>query len=303
LFALTSRLTPLPGFSHPGVSVSLKRDDELSFVAPGNKIRKLTAVIPWLKSQNVTACAILGGVQSNSVVSAASLLKEHGFKITCFVWGANHKIGNSFLLNLLLEPAELVTLNHIASEERTDFITQKMNHSYGAPSHWHALPEGFATPQGFEGAQSLAYDLLSQHQINKDSHIFIDAGTGLSAAALIKTLSVHPNSFAHIHVLALGSNFQNIQQNVLDWGISLEPQNWTVHQPEIGRSYGSTPRTILNFCTEFTRKHGVIVDPIYTGKLLHFCNTFLAKNKQIKHAIIIHGGGGHAVHGFPKLLK
>ena len=304
---LSSRLTPLVSLVSTGAEVFLKRDDELSFIATGNKLRKLSAILPYLQESGKKTCVIFGGVQSNSVLSATALFKEFGFSVLCFTWGRNYGTGNSLLLNLLARPEEVFDITGISPADRMNFA-HKILVQKGIGIHECAFfPEGLNSPEGFVGAQSLATDLVNLGQICSNTDIFIDAGTGVSAAALVVKLGEMKATARKIHIVTLSESFQKMTDMIENMLLSFnensqikEFSSWQVCQPVVGKSFGSSPASVLHFVKSFAQQYGVLLDPVYTAKLVLTAQKIVNLDSQIRRAVIVHGGGGHAISGFFK---
>ena len=327
-----SRLCLLKNFanvhSSEGVSeheVWMKRDDELSFVATGNKIRKLSSLIPALIDQKIEICGLMGGWSSNSLVATVSLLKEFHIGVHCFVWGRPHPKGNSALLRHLLNEDEFTTLEEVSEQH---CLTQLKTLADGRKCK--LIPEGLSCPESFAGSITLGTELaISQRDpSNKFDQIFIDAGTGLSAAGLIAGLgaelglcevgSTPLNSIlkknseqkkrsTKIFIVSLAEEPLALSRRIEEC-LSWSPQHknipeWTVVPPVVGKSFGSVPNSVWEFSQKFAKEHGILVDPIYTAKLLMTAQTLLSSpvfslRSSPQRSVIIHSGGGHSLHGF-----
>ena len=105
-FNLQSRIHRLQWFGRSDIWV--KRDDELSFGVSGTKLRKHASIIPALKLKGIEEVVVIGGANSNNVLSAAQTLTENGIKITPFLLGPpSHKQGNLKLLSLFIDDDEI----------------------------------------------------------------------------------------------------------------------------------------------------------------------------------------------------
>jgi 1-aminocyclopropane-1-carboxylate deaminase/D-cysteine desulfhydrase-like pyridoxal-dependent ACC family enzyme len=105
-FNLQSRIHRLHWFGRSNIWI--KRDDELSFGVSGTKLRKHASIIPALKLKGIEEVVVIGGANSNNVLSAAQTLTENGIKITPFLLGPpSHKQGNLKLLSLFIDDDEI----------------------------------------------------------------------------------------------------------------------------------------------------------------------------------------------------
>eukprot|EP00808_Paulinella_micropora_P006572 g67075.t1 len=176
------------------------------------------------------------------------------------------------------------------------------------------IPEGACCPEAVSGALSLAADLekqlglgaasssssssssscSSQHatahsHIPRFDHIFMDSGTGLTAAATIWAFrwlqgqSQANITLPHLHVMLNAGNTESFHQRLQEvqgwlpaWMRSdLLPANnhmsaaasFTLHAPSVGKSFGSAPSATLREVRRLVSEHGVWTEPVYSGKL------------------------------------
>ena len=102
---LHSRVHPLNGFPSDHTNCYVKRDDELSVGISGSKVRKYSSIIPHLLATGVTTLVIIAGTQSNNLLAALQVAREHGFSVKAFLlkpWGIT-KRGNYALSRLMLK--------------------------------------------------------------------------------------------------------------------------------------------------------------------------------------------------------
>jgi len=111
-FNLQSRIHRLRWFDRSDIWV--KRDDELSFGVSGTKLRKHASIIPSLKGKGIEEVVVIGGANSNNVLSAAQTLTENNIKITPFLLGPpSQKLGNSKLFSLFVDDSEIHWISRV----------------------------------------------------------------------------------------------------------------------------------------------------------------------------------------------
>jgi 1-aminocyclopropane-1-carboxylate deaminase/D-cysteine desulfhydrase len=104
--------------------------------------------------------------------------------------------------------------------------------------------------------------------------VFIDAGTGFSAAALLYGLGFLKLK-VDVKVVWLGDAQGNFQEVLQRWrpaaealfGGTFELPRWDLVRPPTARSFGAVNRRILKEVAQVAREEGFLVDPIYTAKL------------------------------------
>ncbi|MEC7838735.1 MAG: 1-aminocyclopropane-1-carboxylate deaminase [Chlamydiota bacterium] len=314
-YNLQSRMHRLHTLDTSKVHVYIKRDDELSCAISGSKIRKYATLIPYLTSNKVQQVAVIGGAFSNNIVGISQLLLENRIQPTLFLRkpGNNKVHGNLFLTKLLVDEKNIHWIDrqdwpHV--EERALAYVQQKNQE-GILSQ--LIPEGAFLFSAFLGALSLSWDIIRNEQSENITfdHIFVDAGTGLQAIALILA---HSWSFhqAKIHCVLLAVNQQEFEQKLeaLSQEFSkfmgeevLPPTNYEVHIPKVAASFGSVSKKTLKFIANFAREEGVLLDPVYSGKLIYESQKIISENCIRGNVLLIHSGGTMSLLGFNELFK
>lgn len=277
---LHSRVHPLRTF--PGCYV--KRDDELGFGITGSKLRKYSTLVPYFISEQFDEVVVIGSAYSNHVMGITQLLIENGIKPILYLLGnADYPArGNLLFTKLLTDSIRWVSreewphVEEIARNEQKGFI----------------LPEGGFIAQSLPGAMTLAQDIARNEKELGFSfdHVFIDAGTGLSAIGLILG-----GVRALVHVLLLADDEKTFLLKLHRF--SKDPhQHFVLHRPETARSFGSVNRTVLDEIQFLARHEGILTDPIYSAKLF-FETRRVLKDIEGK-ALIIHSGGAHSLHNY-----
>ncbi|MGC1181406.1 1-aminocyclopropane-1-carboxylate deaminase [Legionella sp.] len=297
MWNLSSRVHPLNNFPNLGVNCYVKRDDELGCGISGSKLRKYSSLMPFLLKQGIQHLIIIGGPQSNNLLAALQLAREFSFKVTAFLikpWRLTLQ-GNFKLSSLFLNDQEIVWI------ERHDWcrvneLAQNYLNTLNEPGF--VVHEGASVPEAQSGAMSLAKDIIANEQFLGFTfqHIFIDAGTGFSAAALIKglTLLEHP---AQVHVLLLADNKATFQSK-LDLWFNLIPQNYDCFYPTTAKSFGSINQTIKKEICRLAREEGILADPIYAAKLFYEARHSIEMRQLQGKVLIIHSGGTLSIPSF-----
>ncbi|MFZ0564626.1 MAG: hypothetical protein WAM28_00285 [Chlamydiales bacterium] len=246
-YPVHSRVHPLCGFPP---KCYVKRDDELGFGISGSKLRKYRTLLPYLKAQKIEEVIVVGGAFSNNVLGISQLLIENRMRPLLFLRGRDEKKGNALFTRLLV-PQENIQWFTADKWRHIEKLAQeralKQTH-LGIRTTW--LPEGASCKQALPGALTLSLDICDNEKEMSLSfdHIFLEAGTAMTAAALILGLEwiEHP---AHVHVLILAGSISEFnsqlircQKEMISFtGKKVELTNrFTLHQPETAKSFGST---------------------------------------------------------------
>ncbi|HAT1772793.1 TPA: pyridoxal-phosphate dependent enzyme [Legionella pneumophila] len=297
MWNLSSRVHTLNRFPKQGVECYVKRDDELGCGISGTKIRKYSSLMPFLKIKGIRHLIIIAGAQSNNLLAALQVARECQLKVTAFLIKPKHlKIQGNFKLSLLfLHENEIIWVNREEWHRVNEFAEQYLK---GLRETGYILYEGANVPESMKGAMSLANDIKENERILGFAfdHIFIDAGTGFSAIALIKGF----NELQHkgiIHVLLLADSEGVFKKKLMHWS-EVNPDNYNCFYPTTAKSFGSVNQTIKKEIKRLAYEEGILADPIYSAKLFYESRKYIEKYQLKGKVLIIHSGGILTMPGF-----
>ncbi|MDP5172516.1 MAG: hypothetical protein NWR72_19905 [Bacteroidia bacterium] len=289
------RIHVLRGFQN----ASVMREDESGFGISGSKRRKLASLIPWILTERFDTVAIIGGSNSNHVVAAAQALLEHGLGVQAFLLKGREGplTGNAFLIDALIPEEKIIWIDRENWKEVAQTAT---TWAAQQPQRVFVLPEGGFCEAALPGAATLPLGL----DPSQFDHLWMDAGTGLSAIASL--LMIGRTSWKlHTHVVLMAGTAEEFVVQ-LDrasqwWETIFEeaaplPGAYSLHVPVTARSFGAVNATVWEEVRRLAREEGILADPVYTAKL------FLTARELIPHYagrhLIVHGGGGTGLMGF-----
>ncbi|KTD22578.1 hypothetical protein [Legionella londiniensis] len=291
---LNTRVHALNGFP-PNCYV--KRDDELSCGISGTKLRKYASLMPFLIQRRVKHLLVIAGSQSNNLLAAVQLARENGMKITAFLikpWKEMYQ-GNYKFSRLFIEDENIVWI------ERKNWAaveTIVSEYALNLKENYFILKEGASVAEAMPGAMTLGDDIIRNE---KESglcfhHIFIEAGTGFSAIALIKSLleKKHP---AFIHVLLLADDEVLFDEKLLKW-IKIKPKTVHCFYPETAKAFGAVNRQIKNEIKRVAKEEGILLDPVYSAKLFYESRHKIIREHLQGNKLLIHSGGLLSLCGF-----
>lgn len=299
-----SRVHRLPSCDTRQARIWVKREDESGFGISGCKKRKFASLLPYLKLQKISTVGLIGGARSNHVVGLLQLLREARLSVRLFLREdhAPARGGNAFLMRLLRREEEIQWISKAQWPEvgsiAQDWLDQQTERNY-------LVPEGGFCAPALPGLATLLYDIEGNEQELSFSHIFVDSGTGFTAATLLLLNAMRKRKTQIQVVRTAGSEaFLHAQVGTTSqWLTQLTGQAISV--PDLrtypsctARAFGSVNRTVKATVERFAREEGVLCDPIYTAKL------FLTAEQEVKAQALqgdvlwIHGGGGTGLLGF-----
>lgn len=305
LFPLHSRVHKM---QHAGLFV--KRDDELSFGISGSKLRKYVSLLPFLKKQKKTV-ALVGSPYSNHILSLTQLLKQAAVPYKLFLEKTHiaETKGNFFFLSLLTSKEEIIWIEK-APEFLSSTWTSELESQYQQEFVW--IPLGGCMDEALPGSLTLPLDILENEKELETTftHIFVDAGTGISAAALILGYA-YLQQKTQIHVVLIAGEKETFEKQLLSFKSTLEnlleekiPEinNYRTLIPITAKSFGSCNSTILKTIVETARSEGFFLDPLYTAKLLLTTKDTIKKESLEGNILWIHSGGALSLSGFQESL-
>jgi len=296
-YRLSSRahkMQKIPGY--------VKRDDELGFGVSGSKLRKYASLIPLLKGKKA---GLVGSARSNHILSLIQLLKQEGIEYGVFLEKPKTDLqaGNFFFTSLLLSPEEIFWVDK-APSKLTPEVIRHFEEIANDTFFW--VPPGANMKECLPGSLSLSLDILENERELGVSfeEIFVDAGTGATASALILGLAYLKKHVPVTVVLTAGTEetfleelnlFKEAAEEYL--GESLFLSDYRPVFPTTAKSFGCSNRKVFETIAKVAREEGMFLDPIYTAKLyLRF-----AENPGEK-ALWIHSGGALSLTGFQKQI-
>ena len=306
-FCLQSRIHRLRWFGRSDIWV--KRDDELSFGVSGTKLRKHASIIPFLKQQGIEEVVVIGGANSNNVLSAAQTLTENRIKMTPFLLGPpTRKQGNLRLLSLFVDDGDIHWFSRAQWGRCEEFANAYAAERTLRGQKTFVLPEGAHHRLALPGSLSLPLDVLRNEREAgvRFDHIFIDSGTGMVAQSLLASAGALDMK-ALFHVVMLAGSYEDFQsglsrviQYARDFlGVPLSSlPDYRKYFPVTARSFGSANKTVFKEIQRIARESGILTDPVYSAKLFHTARQTIHDQALKGNILLIHSGGGLALTGF-----
>lgn len=306
-FNLQSRIHRLRWFGRRDIWV--KRDDELGFGVSGTKLRKHASIIPSLKQKGIEEVVVIGGANSNNVLSAAQTLTENNIKMTPFLLGPpSQKQGNSKLLSLFIDDSEIHWISRSQWAECKDLVGSYVEERTSQGIKIFALPEGGHHKLALPGSLSILVDILRNEREAETcfDHVFIDSGTGMVAQSLLAgAAAVEKKTTFHIVVLA--GTFEEFKSGLsqvvkyteefLDVSISPLP-DYHLYYPTVAKSFGSTNNAIFKKIKSIAKEDGILTDPVYSSKLFITAKQTILDEALEGNILLVHSGGALALSGF-----
>ena len=266
-------------FDEQGISVFIKRDDLIHPMISGNKWRKLKYILKKAVAENKTHLVTFGGAYSNHLLATAAAAAKFGFKSTGIVRG--EEINNDTLFLCRLHGMELIFTDRESYRDKPGLF----NKYFGNDSNAFFIDEGGASIEGAQGCAELINELTEPYD-----NIFCACGTGTTAAGIINGLQKHKltTEFNAVPVFKNGGFIKDEIDKYL-----INPTNYHLHTDYHFGGYAKTDKELISFIKRFVTDTGILIEPVYTGKMLYAIYDLAAKGhfKPGSTILAIHTGG------------
>jgi 1-aminocyclopropane-1-carboxylate deaminase len=295
----SSVLQPIP---HPiaerhGVRLLLWRDDLLNPDLPGNKARKLKYNLQEATREGFTKLITFGGAYSNHLAAVAAAGRLFGFDTIGLVRGEAHQPLNPTLARCHADGMQLHYLDRSTYRRRTEpgFLTE-IQAQFGPA---YLLPEGGTNALALRGVAQLIGELRQHTDFDA---VAVAAGTGGTLAGLALGLAEAGHPARAVGVAALkDADFLRADIDALTQkaaGRTLP--NYELHTAYHFGGYAKLPPELRAFIQQFEAGFGVLLDPLYTSKLLAGVLDLIEKGHFAPGSTVVavHTGGLQAWAGF-----
>jgi 1-aminocyclopropane-1-carboxylate deaminase len=266
-------------FDEQGLSVFIKRDDLIHPIISGNKWRKLKYILKTASAQNKSHLVTFGGAYSNHLLATAAAAAKFGFKATGIVRG--EEIENNTLFLCKLHGMALLFTDRESYRDKPAFF----NKYFGDDTEAFFIDEGGASPEGVQGCAELVDELTQPYD-----YLFCACGTGTTAAGIINGLQKQGlnTQFNAVPVFKNGGFIKDEIDKYLN-----TPANYQLHTDYHFGGYAKTDNELITFIKQFVADTGILIEPVYTGKMLYAIYDLAAKNyfKPGSSILAIHTGG------------
>ena len=278
--------TPIQEIQHPllkeaKVRLLIKREDLNHPFVSGNKWWKLKYNLEEaVRLQNKTILTF-GGAYSNHIYATAAAAHELNLKSIGIIRGEETPTLNPTLafasqMNMKLHYVDRETYRNKNSPE---FIKNLQN-TFG---DFYMIPEGGSNELAVKGVHEFA-----QHLNIDFDYLCCAVGTGGTLAGLISGLDAQKQIIGFSSLK--GGDF--LKQEVEQYA-GIDKSNWRIETNYHFGGYGKQTQALLDFMHSFERQHHILLEQVYTGKMMFGVFDLIQKN-YFKHGstiLAIHTGG------------
>lgn len=297
IFKSENQKIELPVLKEKEVALYLKREDKIHPFVSGNKFRKLKYNIQEAKNQKKETLLTFGGAFSNHIVATAVAGNLNGFKTIGIIRGDElaHNLEETLQNNATLKEAhkngmtfEFVSRTVYRNKTEQSFIN-RLKEKFG---DFYFIPEGGTNNLAIKGCE----EILTNDDLNFD-YICCAIGTGGTISGLINASTLRQEV---IGFPALKGDFLQTEINNF-----VKKENWVLQTDYHFGGYAKYNEELIAFINNFKKETGVLLDPIYTGKMIFGILDLIEKNqfKKGSEILAIHTGGIQGIEGFNQKLK
>ncbi|WP_139924763.1 1-aminocyclopropane-1-carboxylate deaminase/D-cysteine desulfhydrase [Hymenobacter sp. DG01] len=287
---------PEPAADRAGVQLLLLRDDLNHPDLPGNKWRKLKYNLLEAGRLGQTTLLTYGGAYSNHLAAVAAAGRLTGLQTVGVVRGEelrkqplNPTLARARQDGMRLHFLDRTTYRRKHEPEVVAALLRELGPAY-------VLPEGGSNTLALPGCAELVPELLALTDFDT---LCVACGTGGTLAGLLVGLDGQREALGFAALK--GADFLRPDINALTLqATSRVYSNWALRTDYHGGGYARLTPEVRRFVQAFQQRHGVLLDPIYTSKMLMGILDLLAQGyfRRGSTVVAVHTGGLQAWAGF-----
>ena len=280
-----------PLLSERKISLFIKREDLNHPHMSGNKWHKLKYNLQNAINEDKGTLLTFGGAYSNHIYAVAAAGKIFNLRTIGIIRGEEHLPLNPTLSFAVENGMQIYYIDRKSyrKKESSEIINQ-LQEKFG---DYYLLPEGGTNELAVKGCS----EIISKIDIDFD-YICCPCGTGGTLAGLISGLN--GNKFALGFAVLKGASFLKDNVNSLLKNFNESSfLNWHVNLDYHFGGYARTNSILLDFVNRFTSITKILVEPIYTGKMLFGIYDLAEKGcfEEGSQIIAVHTGGLQGLKG------
>ena len=292
--SLDTPTTPLTELADPflkrhRIRLYVKREDLIHSQLSGNKWHKLQLNLAEAKRRNCKTVVSFGGAYSNHLHALAYAGRIAGLQTVGLVRGECHEPLNPTLQDARNQGMELVYLSRQQYRRRNDPDFQ-LELAAQYPDSL-LIPEGGANALGAAGCETIAQQVAQQ--LPEPHTICLPCGTGTSLAGVINGCQPPTRQVLGFSVLKGEAANTAIKATIEGFIKSGVDTDWSLLTDYHCGGYAKLNPQLVAFIDDFEQRHGIPLDPIYTGKLFFGLYDLIEQDyfQQGTTIVAIHTGG------------
>lgn len=264
------------GNKHGFNKLLIKRDDLTGFAGGGNKARKLEYDFAEIIEGRYDVVLTAGGIQSNHARMTAAAARKLGLDVKLVLGGPEFNIYQGNLLLDILFGAEI---RYLVDDDENDHLTSAMNEWAGELKSKgrkpFILPIGGSTGLGALGYVNAMQELSEQFGNKKVQIIMAVGSCGTFAGSILGAKMLLPDariigiSVSRTKEAIIQRTKEIITESALIIKQKINPDDISIEcYDDYFVEYGLITKEGKNAILECANFEGIILDPIYTGKVM-----------------------------------
>lgn len=272
--------SPLQKLNHYDlIHLWVKRDDLIDPYISGNKWRKLKYILAKAQKLNKDHLITFGGAYSNHLLATAAAAARAGLRSTAFVRG--EQVENDTLFLCKLYGMKLIFTQREEYKDKPRLFKS----FFGDDNSAFFIDEGGASGEAVQGCAEIINELPED-----TDHLFCAAGTGTTAAGLLKGIK-QKGLKTQLHVVPALKGGDFIAGEIFNYTKNIDQLH--LHTDYHFGGYAKTPPELLKFISDFISREGILIDPVYTAKMFYAIYDLTQKSYFTKgdKVVALHTGG------------
>jgi 1-aminocyclopropane-1-carboxylate deaminase len=256
--------------------ITFIRDDLIHNIISGNKWRKLNKHLDYFFENNFSGVTSIGGAYSNHLHALSYVCYRLHVPCQILVYGLQDTATTMTMQDCMRWNAEIKPIKReLAKQIR---LAESLDQSV-LQQNYYWIPEGGGGIRGINGVKDILNELPQIDQ--KENLILCACGTGTTVQGLLEGSSA----------------IRIVTQRTVNSGI----YHWEDHPriswlPADKISFGKVNQQLIEFINRFNQQYGILLDPVYTSRLLlAFLTNY--ENYNFSKLYFLHTGGLQANRG------
>ncbi|MGI9530041.1 1-aminocyclopropane-1-carboxylate deaminase/D-cysteine desulfhydrase [Lutimonas sp.] len=286
-----------PLLEEKGLTLAVKREDEIHPFISGNKYRKLKYNLKEATILGAQTLLSFGGAYSNHISALSYAGRTHGFKTIGIIrgeelaWDLNKTLAHNPTLRFAQDQGmefSFVSREAYRNKENAEFV-QMLQAEFG---DFYLIPEGGTNELAIKGCEEIMTAEDEQFDF-----ICVAIGTGGTISGLIRKAADHQK--------VLG--FPSLKGGFLEAEIKEKTaghKNWKLMDDYHFGGYAKVNEKLISFINDFNQQTTIPLDPIYTGKMMFGIMDLVQKDffNRNSSILMIHTGGLQGIEGMNQRL-
>ncbi len=287
--------------SRADVDVQILHTERHTCQAIGNKQYKLAGNLAEWRRRGVEKVLTFGGAWSNHLHAFALMGKLTGLQTVGVVRG-EEQVENSLLQSARMAGMQLHFVSRGEYRRRNE--TGYCQELCGQLECDTWLPEGGSNTTAVNGCKEIT--ALLQHDAcqNSVSVFALPVGTGATLAGVACGLRDNQRAIG-FPVVKDASVTDRVARWVAMNSSDTHTCRWSMWRESVMPSYGKVNRQLLDFILAFFDDTGVVLDPVYTAKVMRvvLSEQFLQTLPANSRVIFVHTGGLIGAYGYKRQFE